>query len=134
MSQDTGKNWWEAVGPSVTSAVLQDFRQVLRGMPMTHKELATELEVDPSTVGRWSNGTMKPSLPKMEATVEAVEIRLRDLLRGVEKVGDTVDLVRTAVDAKYRSHTGEKKDERTDAWTKYQEAVERLREGQSNGE
>lgn len=129
MVESEGSHWWQAVDSREAQFVLKKFRELLRDMPLTHAELADRIGVDVSTVNRWSSESTKPSLSKMESSVEKVLDHLEDLGRDAQQVQSAVSLVQEAVAAKPDAASAVSGD-----WEHYDRAVDELRKRREDEE
>lgn len=72
--------WWVLVGAETATRMEDLFARVLADIPLSHKELADHMNVNPSTVTRWANGKTTPPPGKMLEAVRAVREHLQPLL------------------------------------------------------
>ncbi len=92
--------WWViGLGPEEIQAICKDFEERLAELPMSHQELASQLRVAHSTVGRWARGQTRPSLEDMIAAIDVISERLRELQTRVNWTARVLQAVQATQDA-----------------------------------
>jgi transcriptional regulator with XRE-family HTH domain len=73
------------MGHEHVQTVLKAFKGLLADLPMSQAELASQIGVAHTTVGRWARGQTTPALADMIRAVEAITNRLDDLKRRADR-------------------------------------------------
>ena len=90
--------WWMVLGDPGMKAVEDPFRDVLERMPMSHRELARQLDVSQPTVSRWARGQSTPDYPTIIKAFEIIEERVKALETAATKCRTSIDLAEKALD------------------------------------
>ncbi len=90
---------WIGVRSEHAQAIYEAFEDLLTDLPMSQTELASQIGVAHTTVGRWARGQTRPSLDHMIRAVNAIAERLEDLRRRVERTGSALQAVRATQQA-----------------------------------
>lgn len=107
-----------------TEEVYRRFRSLLEVSPLTHQELADELEVSRPAVSQWASGDTRPKLETMIAAIGVIQDRLGEIQDRANAALDAVVAAEEAIEARER-YEEETTDENRD---KMFAAIDRLEE------
>lgn len=115
-------SWWVTLGPDTASNLRQVFADVMNELPMSQRELARRLGVDPSTVTRWAAGEAAPAAEKMLEAIEEVREYVKPLFKRASLAQEMIQQVIEADEAEFGSQVEQ------DAKGRVQELLEEWKE------
>ncbi len=124
MSETKIPSWWVDVGLQAAEEVYGRFRWAVSEMPLSQREIATQLGVDQTTVSRWARGRGDPTLEEMVQAISLIAQRTEELHSRTSNAAELLAAVQSVLEA-----AAERRLTRSDSAARPQrEAFDRLQE------